>query len=447
MKLSIKQSSLSEARKKIDPSLRKIFKYDENFLNGLNKPNKTTFIRFTNEMPGGGLILTPNISQYQSSHTPSAIYGYPLNLVKDELFAQKLDMSHYKYVIVYWVDSDSIVDLSSITKSDLDDLINQIISYGGKEKYLDSLQRWIKRAAAEHRTSDKALATSIFGQDGSVARVTDNQAPSVFWNIVANYGEKSTSKTLLLNKLRLKQKNEEGEIVEKNFSTVLDTNALIDPVPVISGGTGSSIQAFTLSSKYVSGYEIFENPAAVKPLEPGRKKPSSSIVRVQNASIFKNAKEVYLDQRPEIKNLLNQKVKLQQNSNGIVVEFKLPGKTSLIEDFISKNPKINKQNFMNGVTERLVHHLEAINGQRAYGPRISFPDDFYRPGLKTSSSGDTYSITVEYPTIILNVRDVYSFLYFIYLVYMFVNELTGSNPFDSLSDYKSILTNEAKLSK
>lgn len=440
--------NLNEARKNKERNIGKVFSYDEKFLNSLQKPGKTTFIRFSNEMPGGGLMLTPNFSSYTHENSPVGIYGYPLDLVKTKLLDQSLDFSHYKFIIVYWVNSDTIINLNSITKEDLVDLIDQIVSYGGKEKYIESIQKWKKTSEASHRDIGKRLETAeriagnILYRDGSVSHLSDRDAPLAFVGIIRYYGDKATSKTLLLSKLRLKQKDNEGNIVEKSFSTILDQSNLLDPLK-----GGSEIQALTLSSKSVEDYEFFENPVA---RSQSKKPPPESVSNIQNPLLFDKFKATYLDQLgTSVKNLINSNAVFEFTPGGVLVELKLAGKKSLVEEFLlnPKNNKVNKQKLVEAIPYDIGEFLKGKNNQTAYGSRTSWSIDYNRPGIKTLNTGDVYTIKAIPPAGIIEARGAYSLIYFVYLIFKPIEgaKKDPSNPFTNTTAYNAIIKNAARF--
>ena len=440
--------NLNEARKNKDRNIGKVFSYDEKFLNSLKKPGKTTFIRFSNELPGGGLMLTPNFSNYTHSNSPVGIYGYPLDLVKTKLLDQSLDFSHYKSIIVYWVNSDTIINLNSITKEDLVDLVEQVISYGGKEKYIESIQKWKKTSEDSHRDIDKRLETAeriaykILYKDGSVSQLSDREAPLAFVGIIRYYGDNATSKTLLLNKLRLKQKDEEGNIVEKSFSTILDQSNLLDPLK-----GGSAIQALTISSKSVEDYEFFENPAARSQL---KKSPSKSITNIQNPLLFDKFKSTYLDQLgASVKNLINSNAEFQVTPDGVLIQLNLAGKKSLIEEFLSnpKNSKVKKEKLVEAIPYDIAEFLKSKNSQTAYGSTTSWRIDYTTPGIKILNAGDVYAIKALLPPGIIDARGAYSLIYFVYLIFKPIEGAKKDplNPFTNTTAYTAIIKNAARF--
>lgn len=446
MKLILIEGTKEEEKQK------NYFRFDVAFIESLRKPGKTAFIRFTNEMPGGGIILTPNISSYNPTytHTPAAIYGYPLHneVILDKLRKQELQFGNLPIIIVYWIDDNKIVNLNKLTFDEVKDLYEQILKIKGREAVTEAFNKWYEQdkkddSRLDYSTLDFSIPRQILEKNLSIddIRESSKRDPGkIFWSLIRYMGT-SLQKTTLLMRLTLKQKDEEGKIVEKKFHTILDEKSTIDTADPVTRVSQAPIQALSLTSSGIGAgnYKTFYNPSAsVQRRYRGRdqKKPNLEIIKEKNFMLFEKHKSVYLSQMRGVRNTLTNKAILTQTPTGYKVTLKMPVPlskqkyNSMVKKITEAKQKhkessaVTEQQISDEIAYRVVGYwLKQKNGAVS-SARIRFDTDLYsNKSMITTKEGDFFEFNINLASEddIISASSVYAFLYYLHEIYNATN--------------------------
>lgn len=438
------------------------FRFDKAFIESLKKPGKKAFIRFSDEMPGGEILLTPNISQYSYGHTPAAIYGYPLDNQKvvNDLRSQNIQFNNLPIIIVYWIDEDKIVNLNTLTKEQVKDLFSQIINMKGKDVVIGALKKWLERLREDERSSTWAVSSfrSIPAKllenglniDGLL--LTPEEPGQLFWNTIRYIGT-GKEKTSILLRLRLKQEDSEGNIIEKRFNTILDEKAVMDTTDPVSGKSQAPVQALTLTSAGIGkeNYKFYNNPSATvkrRYNKHGQKRPDPKILTQKNFEMFEKYRDAYFAQLGGLKSKINDNIKMDRTSGGYKFTLRLPTPSggSNIEKSIVKRITKEKQKKDSSITENEISKiiaervvadwLKLLDGPRYEPGRMKFESDLRDEKLMlTKPDGDYFEFTIDIVSLssdILSPIRVYSLFYYLFDVLTKKNE---DNPFIDWKKY------------
>lgn len=442
------------------------FRFDKVFIESLKKPGKTTMIRFSDSIPGSDdVMLTPNISKYQHGHTPAAIYGYPLHNaeVLNQLRNQSLQFNNLPIIIVYWVDDNNIVDLNTITKEEGKDLFDQIISIKGRDTVVQALQKWKEREEERARwrswgSAYDSIPSQLLKNDlnfDKLSLMMKKTPGEIFWNLIREIGT-GIQKTALLLKLRLKQKDADGNIVEKRFNTILDKDATIDIRHPTSGVSQAPVQALTLTSSGLGSYKFYNNPSASirrRYHKHAQKSANKDIIGQKNFEMFEKHKTTYLSQMNGIRNLINSNVKFDRTSEGYKVTLKLPApsggskiqksivkRITAAKQKLARNPPITEEEISKRIaTDVVAAWIAGLDGPLSEPGKMKMDSDVrQQTKMIVASDGDYFEFNIQIKNDnydILSPMRVYAFLHFLFDVY---HRDTDYNPFRDWKNYEEI---------
>lgn len=291
------------------------FQYTNEFLDKYKKPGY--YIRFTNETTKDTFMLTPNISKYKYSHTPMAIYGYPLDSdnVIDKLLAQRLVFQNSDLIVIYYVNPSDITKVEQLSKTH-PDFLDKLKNKFGEDK--------TREAALKAYKNDKQGYGNIFRYS------LDSKDPLNFNSYAGSTFDLSRIYWTIL-------KTVAGSAQQTSFLLSLGIKALDDRSATIdTSGEGTPSQApeqgLVFNTRTIVKYELFTNPA--RKIDRKGSGDPSKVLQV-NINKFVNEFNAFKTSKTNLK--IVKDVQLQTTKNGVVLNIPTP--ESIKNIFSNKYPQ------------------------------------------------------------------------------------------------------------
>ena len=399
MKLILKERKLNEVKG------TEQFRYDKAFIDSLNKPGKVAFVRFSNETgeKTDTVLFGTNFKGYAYSHTPTGIYGYPLNVpqVLGALRTQELYFSNADVIVVYWVDESTVFNLSTdMDQAKFKQLIQSLKDLRGEEFITVGLE---KAKVKEKKRLDSMdhpwrVPRNMFDNLNMDAITDPKEMSKIFWNIITLGSKNSKDMTLLLYKL--------------GFKTITDESAIID----IAGGeqakSQAPIQSLTLNRAFIDGYKIYTNPARLRQSSrtprSNWKSPDPGKTESESIKRFMQGMEEYKKQLPRLASTIDDKMTVEHVSGR---RFKM---TVRMPTTIRSSPRFKPEKKQDEMAAyNLLDSLKWADGRR-YGTSNSGMDFYTSKLIMQPRKPDMLEVEFDIPPGLIDNYRPYKFLGFMY---------------------------------